>query len=259
MDSRVVFNGVVMDRSAVHVNLDNRAMRYGDGLFESMRWVAELDDVPLWVYHLERLREGALLLGYELPDPEVWREAIEQVAPEHDAFMRLMLWRQGGGTYASDVTAVDWLLEVRPLLETEPLQLGVLDAFPKPLSPIQHIKTSASLYYVMASRQAAARHWNEAILLSHGGWLCETLYCNLWWYMDGQWFTPSLESGCVSGSARRYIKSRNSQIWEVLAPPAMLDQAESIGLSNGVRGWRYLTEWNGRPLLQKDKPAEFPF
>ena len=65
------------------IHADDRAVHYGDGLFET---VAIRDGEPrLWDYHVERLRTGAARLGLEAPDESTLRSwlaaALEQARP----------------------------------------------------------------------------------------------------------------------------------------------------------------------------------
>ena len=53
------------ERPCTTVAVDDRAVQYGDGLFET---VAIRDGEPrLWDYHVERLRTGAARLGIDAP------------------------------------------------------------------------------------------------------------------------------------------------------------------------------------------------
>ena len=65
MTPHVLVDGVACDR----VSVFDRGLGYGDGLFETVRFVG--GDAPLWSRHMQRLAEGCRRLGLPLPDPQV--------------------------------------------------------------------------------------------------------------------------------------------------------------------------------------------
>ena len=63
--SIVFYNNSFTDGSAPLITADDRSLRYGDGLFESM--VAFDGVVPLLPYHYERLQRSSEILLMQLP------------------------------------------------------------------------------------------------------------------------------------------------------------------------------------------------
>ena len=165
-------NGRLISRGEGLINFENRAFRYGDGLFETMRGTD--GDIPLWKYHLERLTDGMRVLGYE-GDASVWsgeffRGEIAKIQPTSGQFkIRLLIYRQDGGTYAPPNDGFNFLLEVHPLSEATAdgaIRLGIyreISLHPTPLSPF---KTMNALVYVHAARYARQRGWDEVLLFN---------------------------------------------------------------------------------------------
>ena len=60
------YNGDFLPTDKPVFNVQNRAFRYGDGIFESMRAIGTT--VPFLNLHLERLRKGAQFLEIDLPE-----------------------------------------------------------------------------------------------------------------------------------------------------------------------------------------------
>ncbi len=69
------FNGSLLDETSPVVKASNRSLRYGDGLFESMRW--ENDRISLGDFHFERLFHGLNILQMER------RRALRQIISSH--------------------------------------------------------------------------------------------------------------------------------------------------------------------------------
>ena len=57
------FNGSLVPEDMAVISADNRAFRYGDGLFETMLW--KDGDIRFLDFHVERLQEGLQLLQFE--------------------------------------------------------------------------------------------------------------------------------------------------------------------------------------------------
>jgi 4-amino-4-deoxychorismate lyase len=78
------------------IPLDDRALHYGDGLFET---VLSCHGVPcLWRRHLDRLAAGADRLGLPCPDSVLLRDELAQVSGGLDrGIVKIILTRGGGG------------------------------------------------------------------------------------------------------------------------------------------------------------------
>ena len=76
-------NGVLVDTNAntadAHqgISINDRALQYGDGVFETLRIVN--GRIPMWEYHQQRLRNAQAILGLPLDDfLSAWDEFIAQ-------------------------------------------------------------------------------------------------------------------------------------------------------------------------------------
>jgi len=81
------------------VGLDDRGLRYGDGVFET---VAVVEHQPqLWTRHLERLEAGGRRLGLTPPARSCWAHDVAALDLPRFATLRLTLTRgPGAGGYA---------------------------------------------------------------------------------------------------------------------------------------------------------------
>ncbi|MFK2876564.1 aminodeoxychorismate lyase [Rhodanobacter hydrolyticus] len=70
----------------------DRGLLYGDGLFETIRFVG--GNAPLWARHMQRLAHGCERLRLPAPDPVLlWREALAVTQGIVDAVLRITLTR----------------------------------------------------------------------------------------------------------------------------------------------------------------------
>ena len=65
MSDYLLYNGHFHKNSDPLITANNRGLRYGDGLFETIKWVN--GTIQLGPWHFERLFNGLQLLQFELP------------------------------------------------------------------------------------------------------------------------------------------------------------------------------------------------
>ena len=112
-------NGEIISNALPYLN-DNRAFRYGDGLFETIRVV---DGRPVNLQgHIDRLFQGAATLSFSVPGHyslDFFKAEIGKLigsnAIEGGAKLRLHLYRAGGGTYKSVEDSVNYLITAEPV------------------------------------------------------------------------------------------------------------------------------------------------
>ena len=91
MSGRVLVNG----SPSTTVSAFDRGLSYGDGLFETIRFVRGA--APLWSRHMDRLRESCVRLQLPLPDAETLRhEATVVIDGMEHAVVRITLTRGVG-------------------------------------------------------------------------------------------------------------------------------------------------------------------
>src|SRR5665213_1144475 len=98
------FNGEILSADTKLFTLKNRAFRYGDGLFESMRLMkGQLKFADL---HADRLQRGMKALkidGYSQMDTWFLKDKVEQLAARNKikhGSLRLTVFRDADGLYA---------------------------------------------------------------------------------------------------------------------------------------------------------------
>src|ERR671912_95791 len=96
------FDGKFIPSDDFVIGPDSRALRYGDGLFETIRMEGE--KIPLWPYHANRLFHGIQTLAYSLSpviSPLLLQEKIIQLCRKNNLTqhirIRLMFCGGDGG------------------------------------------------------------------------------------------------------------------------------------------------------------------
>ena len=124
--------------------------------------------------------------------------------------------------------------------------LGLSDLHIDSLSWEARHKTLSYLLRVQARGSAAP---DEVVLLNERGEITGASMANLFWVTDGSILTPAPEAGCRRGVVRRWVLEHSERsVKEVHEPPASLDNADEIFLTNSRVGILPVHAWGGRNL-----------
>ena len=247
--ARVLVDGRAQDRLSA---LD-RGLAYGDGLFETIRFVGA--DAPLWRRHMQRLQESCQRLW--LPAPEsslLLGEAREVSAGMKHATVRITLTRGCGARgYAPpaspEPTRIVAAFEPPPRDETMYTQ-GVRVRLCQLLLAEQ--PRLAGLKHLNRLEQVLARaEWDdpaiaEGLLCDLGGRLICATAANVFAVFDGVLATPRVDRCGVAGVARAEVLAAQptAQVREILL--GELAGADELFLSSSVRGILPVRELDGR-------------
>ncbi len=244
------FNGEILPAGTKLVSVNNRAFKYGDGLFESMRLMkGQLKFAEL---HADRLQRGMKALkidGYSQMDTWFLREKCEDISRRNKikhGRLRLTVYRDADGLYTPLRNNMAYVLELQPLdepryfLNPKGLIVDIFADLPKPTNFLSNIKTCNSLIYVMAGLFKTQNKLDEVFLLNQHGFLCEASSSNVFVWYQSHLYTPALSEGCVEGVMRQVIidlaKKINIPVTEAQINPEILYEADEVFITNATRG-----------------------
>ena len=239
MSARMLINGALADK----IPALDRGLAYGDGLFESIRFVAAV--APLWSRHMQRLTESCGRLRIPAPDTEqLWCEAREVVRDMPQSVVRITVTRGiGERGYA---------------LPASPQPMRVVAAFaPPPVAREAYMHgvrlrvctirlaeqpLLAGMKHLNRLEQVLARaEWDDpttadGVLCDSHGRVVSATMANLFVIVDGVLLTPALDRCGVAGVARAEVLAAypQTQVGE-LTLDALLGASE-VFLSSSVRG-----------------------
>jgi para-aminobenzoate synthetase/4-amino-4-deoxychorismate lyase len=181
-------------------------------LFESI--LLENGEYFLLAEHLVRLKASAAYFGFSCPLDEI-NEALARLETEKGSFkMRLTLWKDG--RIETQITPIELLRDVKRVeLATAP------------------VDSSDRFLFHKTTRQ---RDCGDVVFWNERGEITESTIANVVVSIDGQLFTPPIDSGLLAGVFRNrllaegVIKERVITIEEFKA-------ANEIFLINSVRKW----------------------
>ncbi len=259
-------NGTIYPNKELVFNIQNRAFRYGDGLFESIRMID--GKLPLLPLHAERLFQAMQALKFnfhksfnlEFIESEILALARKNKIVK-DARIRFSVFREDGGLYTPLSANFKYLIEITPL-ETEGYQWNkkglIIDVYTetkKDFGNLSSFKTNNSLPYVLSGVHAKELQVDECLLLNSQNNLVESTSSNLFLVKDQQIFTPALTEGCINGVMRKHIlqlaQKMGIKIHETTIPENALNIADEIFLSNSSKGIQWVVGFRGKRFYSK--------
>jgi 4-amino-4-deoxychorismate lyase len=239
MSGRVLVNGA----AATTVSVFDRGLSYGDGLFETIRFVRGA--APLWAGHMERLREGCWRLRLPPPDAgQLAQEAAAVTSGIDHAVVRITITRGVGERgYAPPSEPVATRIVAgfdAPAMSGEAYASGLRVRWCETRLSVQPLL--AGLKHLNRLEQVLARaEWSdpavgEGLMRDVDGQVISGTMTNLFVVLDGQLVTPGLDRCGVAGVARARILSARPETRVMALRPSDLDRASEVFLSSSVRG-----------------------
>jgi branched-chain amino acid aminotransferase len=206
---RVWFNGQFLDDpSRPVIGVADHGFTVGDGVFEAVKTV---QGVPFALNrHLERLSRSARGLGLPEPDLDAVRRGVAAVldaTPDPLGRLRITFTAgaapMGSGRGGGPETLVVAYSAMQPAAES-----AVIVTVPwtrNEHAATAGLKTTSYADNVVALAHAHERGADEAVFANTTGNLCEGTGSNLFYVVDDELRTPSLDSGCLAGVTRALV------------------------------------------------------
>jgi aminodeoxychorismate lyase len=249
------YNGKIFKADTPVIGVNNKGLRYGDGIFETMKMlngkIICIDD------HFARLWNGLQKLQFDIPKnftPEFLQQQIENVAKKNEhtlaARIRLQIIRGDGGLYDAKNNFPNYIIQTWALpnennsLNVNGLVMGVYDEVKKNYDAISNVKHNNYLPYVLAALHSKKNKWNDAIVLNSQNNICDTTIANIFCIKDNVILTPALNQACVAGVMRnqviKVLKQNNFTIQETNILPEVLLQADEVFTTNAIYNIRWV-------------------
>ncbi|MFC2111421.1 aminotransferase class IV [Bacteroidota bacterium] len=240
------------------LSVNNRAFRYGDALFETIRFY---DGKVLFLEeHLNRLKSGANTLKMDFkPKFDIsWLRhqiinLIEKNSIKNDARIRLTVFREEGGLYTPKSNGISYLIEVKELehngfvLNSDGLTIGLYDEFKKPANTISNLKSTNCIYLIQAGIYTKENNLDDCLLINSDNNIAEAISSNVFIVKNNKIYTPDLYSACVDGIMRKQIikiaKLLGIQIQEIELTTKDIETADEIFLTNAINGIKWIQEF----------------
>lgn len=249
-------SGVLRPSTECRPHLDDRAFRYGDGVFATLtlRHGCLLDADG----HVEKLKASAGAIGLTVPEsvssPDRLREVLRLLGADEttDGVVRVQLSAGPGGRGYRRGEGAAWeLVELHPPPGPRILTVAVLSAEEAPVPSLPAVKSCSSLAHILCAAAAERRGVAEAVRTA-GGHVLEASASNLFWEEEGELFTPSATLPLYPGVTRSIvIEAARRSGWTVHVGEysrSALERAGAAFLTNAVRGVEPIAELEGARL-----------
>lgn len=252
------YNGELIDINERIFGIDNRAFRYGDGIFESLRIIG--GKLPLWHKHYERMVKGCALLKLKMPaaltDEALLAEVMKVMKAnnlEDNGRVRISVFRKAGGFYLPENNEAEFTIEVRPVtdehfsLNKNGLSIDLYTEVEKPVGRLSTLKTSNALIYVLAAIYREEKKLDDCLLINWKSRIIESIDSNIFLIKADKITTPPLAEGCVAGVMRAYVmellNANGHSLHEESIDIEDLFSADGLILTNAVKGIRWVSTY----------------
>ncbi|MFN3952155.1 MAG: aminotransferase class IV [Thermaurantimonas sp.] len=245
-------NGSLSETDNLTVELHNRALLYGDGVFETLKFA--FGKILFWEDHYFRLMASLRILRIRIPDhwtPEyLQNQILETISACHwdkqSVRIRLTVWRSGGGRYKPEIHLPEFLITCTLLdsseyqLTGQEVRVDIYRDISKSANLLSGLKLIGSQLYVLAAIFAEENGLTDVLLINDSKNVVESSRSNLFAVAGDRLVTPPLSSGALRGIMRqRILKSANQAgliVEEKDITPFDLLRCDEVWLTNVIQG-----------------------
>jgi branched-subunit amino acid aminotransferase/4-amino-4-deoxychorismate lyase len=265
-DTFCIYNGHLISIYEPSVGFNNRAFRYGDALFESIR-VAN-SHILFLKEHINRLKIGMTVMRMNVPadfNSENFATLIKSVLQKNnltkDARVRLTVFRNDGGYYSPETNDISFLIETETVSDTgfvlnqKGLWMDIYTDIRKPINKLSNLKSGNALLYVMAGLAKQSMKLDECFIINENNTICESISSNVFVVKNGTLYTSPLNEGCVAGIMRQQIMhlATKNKILTFETPITMntLMNGDEVFLTNSIKGVQWVGQFKQKFYINK--------
>ncbi len=268
MTLSINFNGTLLSQNELFLSAENRAYRYGDGIFETLKVIN--GKILFLDLHFERLRTGVERLKIQMPEnfsASFFEKEIQKVTLFSGNFrVRFTIFRADGGFYEPTNYEGKFVVEAFAISDIlypnyeKGLKVAVSNEIYVQNSYFSGIKSINSLPYVMASIQKKELAFDDLLLKNAAGNIAEATHSNIFFIKNNKIVTPPISEGCIDGVMRKIILELSKELEFDIAvapvPVADIYHYDEIILTNVIQGIRWV-EFVEEKVFQKNKINQF--
>jgi len=261
MMNKIPCDSLINGIAAEYLNINDRAIHYGDGLFETILY--EDNKLYYWQQHFHRLQVSAQLLKITCPDESVLLDDIKQLLAVNRhvqaGVIKIIVSRgtaERGYKFSSDIKAsrvvmLSGLQAGYSSLLSKTLLTGELficeqqASINETLAGIKHLNR---LENVLARNEWDDKSGNiiDGLMLSAERYVIEGTMSNLFGVKDRQLFTPGLERSGINGVMRNaVIKQADKHYMQVSSTDLRIEdllEMDELFITNSLIGMKRVTK-----------------
>lgn len=240
-------NSLVNGEIGATINVSDRGLQYGDGLFETM--VVRNGTLQLWNEHYQRLALGCERLSIKVPDITLLEQEISLLSKNQKKCIIKIIITRGEGQRGYRFPEQQ---NPTRILTSHPYP-NYPDSYKKEGVSVRYCNTTLSeneklagikhlnrLEQVLARNEWHSDEFQEGLMLTSQGHVVDGTMSNIFAVKDNMIFTPSVSLCGVAGVMRRTIinlsKKLDFPVYEKVFNKSELEAADELFLTNSVYG-----------------------
>ena len=250
---KINYNGNIIGEEDTIFTINNRAFKYGDGVFDTCKY--SYDKVLFWEEHYLRLMAGMRVLRMQIPmvfSMEYLEEEILALIKanelEHKAVrVRISVFRKDGGKYTPLSNEIDYVIEVQALsapfyvLDESAYEVELFKDFFVQADLLANIKHTNRTINILGSIFAEENDYQNCLLLNSNKNIAGALNGNLFMVNGRTLKTPPLSDGALNGITRKVLmktlaKTQDYEVIEASISPFELQKADELFITNSIVG-----------------------
>lgn len=261
LDTYCIYNGHLISLYEPAIGFSNRAFRYGDSLFESIRYTN--GKIMFLADHVKRIKLSMTILRMNVPVEfttvnieQLIIHLLEQNNIKKEARIRLTVFRNEGGLYTPDTNDISFLIETEALetsgyiINQKGLWVDVYAEIKKPINKISNLKTGSALLYVMAGITKTSLKLDDCLLVNDNGNIIESVSSNIFVVKNGTIYTSPITDGCIDGVMRKQILDLAAQnkilAFEQPLTVHTLTNGDEVFLTNAIKGVQWVGQFKNK-------------
>ncbi len=240
------FNNQLIPKNQLVLSSQNRAFKYGDGVFETLK-IVNLS-IVFFEAHYFRLMASMRMLRMEIPNNftlEYLESEILKTAKANNLNksirVRLTVYRKDGGLYNPVSNKIEYIIEATELIEKreEEYRVELYKDFHVFSGILSTLKTTNRILNVVASIFASENEYDNCLFLNEKKQLVEAIHGNIFLVLGNKVITPSTKEGCINGVIRKKIinilqKHIDFTVEEREISPFELQKADELFITNSI-------------------------
>jgi branched-chain amino acid aminotransferase len=260
-DSYCIYNGHLISLYEPAISFTNRAFRYGDSLFESIRFTNA--KIMFLADHVKRLKLSMTSLRMNVPTEftlanveQLILHLIEKNNIKNEARVRLTVFRNEGGYYTPETNDISFLIESEALeasgyaLNQKGLWVDIYAEIKKQINKISNLKTGSALMYVMAGITKTSLRLDDCLLVNENGHIIESINSNVFVIKNGTLYTSPITDGCIDGVMRKQVLAIAAQnkilAFEQSLTVHTLTDGDEVFLTNAIKGIQWVGQFKNK-------------
>ena len=249
------YNGNLVAFDDVKITPNNRAFKYGDSVFETIKVVH--GKLVFWEEHYFRLMASMRMLRMKIPMNFTLEFLEEQILKtvsvnenNKNTRARLSVTRKDGGFYTPNTNEIDFLIESQEIEYSTKAsyKVDLFKDFYVYSGYLSTVKTNNKLIHTLASIYAKENELDNCILLNERKGVVEVTNASLFLIKGTLIKTPPLTEGCLKGIAREKVisvitSSNNYTLEEAIISPFEIQKADEVFITNSIIGIQPITNY----------------